>query len=77
MAIYHCNHCDNFIDYDWEPGEVDPEDDRELICPSCKEKYEMEKHKELLIELHGINKSLEQDRIRSMKLGSLDPLIGD
>lgn len=35
MACYYCHHCDQFIDDDYHPGEVDPDDDLELICPDC------------------------------------------
>lgn len=37
MAIVYCNECDQFIDDDYFPCEVDPRDDCELICPSCAE----------------------------------------
>ena len=50
MAIYRCHHCDQYIDDDWEPGEVDPDDDKELICPSCLEKYEIEYAKQAALE---------------------------
>lgn len=40
MAIYYCNHCDNYIDDDWHPGEPDPESDSfDMICPDCLEKW--------------------------------------
>ena len=37
MAIYRCSRCDNLVDDDWNPGEQDPENPYELICPSCLE----------------------------------------
>ena len=35
MAIYYCHHCDQYVDDDYHPGEEDPENELELICPEC------------------------------------------
>ena len=42
MAIYRCSRCNQLIDDDYEPGEEDPEDGCELICPGCFEDIEGE-----------------------------------
>jgi len=39
MAIVHCNECDQFIDDDYFPCEVDPRDSSELLCPVCAEEF--------------------------------------
>jgi uncharacterized Zn ribbon protein len=35
MAMYYCHHCDNMLDNDYHPGEEDPRNELELICPEC------------------------------------------
>jgi len=47
MAVIHCNECDQFVDDDYFPCEVDPRDDCEMICPSCAEDSEEEDDDEL------------------------------
>ena len=44
MAMYYCHHCDSYVDDDWHPGEEDPENPLELICPSCLSEREPEAH---------------------------------
>ena len=50
MSIYICNHCGNYVDDDYHPGEVDPDDDCKLICPRCSEEYGKEYAKQAMLD---------------------------
>lgn len=37
MSVYRCNRCENYFDEDYQLSEIDPNDDRALICLGCAE----------------------------------------
>ena len=72
MSILRCEQCDREIDTDTDPeGE---EIDGWWLCSRCADKASEETPDE---EIHRINNELADMRVRSMKRGHLNQLIGE
>jgi len=42
MSIFHCNHCDQDKDGDYDGCEYDPSDPSKVVCTECEEEIQQE-----------------------------------